>query len=164
MALLALYPDEQERAYQEIKKALPDSRTPTISDLPKLSFVEAVIYEALRMFPPASVVPKMSAEDTTLPTTNNAGENFTVAIPKGSLIYIHIAGLHYNPKYWKDPEVFNPSRFLGDWPRDAFLAFSGGVRSCLGRQSAPLPPPPSVSLTRAVHVDSLNWRVSSPSL
>jgi len=37
-------------------------------------------------------------------------------------------------KYWKDPDEYQPSRFLGDWPRDAFLPFSGGVRSCLGRR------------------------------
>lgn len=41
-------------------------------------------------------------------------------------------------KYWDDPHRFNPSRFLGDWPRDAFLPFSGGVRSCLGRRFAEL--------------------------
>lgn len=69
---------------------------------------------------------------------------------------LHALGMHYNrtsllislyfrtpvqvltrrraAKYWTDPHRFNPSRFLGDWPRDAFLPFSGGVRSCLGRR------------------------------
>ena len=37
-------------------------------------------------------------------------------------------------RYWEDPYAFKPSRFLGDWPRDAFLPFSGGPRSCLGRR------------------------------
>lgn len=138
MALLALYPAEQERAYEEIKQHFPDGSTPTIDDLPKLSFVESVINEALRMFPPVTIIPKMAADDTTLPTTTSSGEKLTVAIPKGSPINIHTPGLHYNPRYWKDPEQFNPSRFLGDWPRDAFLPFSGGVRSCLGRQFAEL--------------------------
>lgn len=39
-------------------------------------------------------------------------------------------------RYWKDPNTFNPSRFLGDWPRDAFVPFSAGARSCLGRRFA----------------------------
>ena len=37
-------------------------------------------------------------------------------------------------RYWKDPHTFNPSRFLGDWPRDAFVPFSAGTRACLGRR------------------------------
>jgi cytochrome P450 len=47
---------------------------------------------------------------------------------------LEVAGLHYNPKYWEDPFTFKPERFLGDWNRDAFLAFSGGYRGCVGRK------------------------------
>jgi len=35
----------------------------------------------------------------------------------------------FSARYWKDPYKFNPSRFVGDWPRDAFLPFSGGKYS-----------------------------------
>ena len=31
-------------------------------------------------------------------------------------------------RYWDDPDTFNPSRFLKDWPRDAFLPFSAGEK------------------------------------
>ena len=37
-------------------------------------------------------------------------------------------------KYWDEPDTFKPSRFLGDWPRDAFMPFSTGARSCIGRR------------------------------
>lgn len=37
-------------------------------------------------------------------------------------------------RHWEDPYGFKPARFLGDWPRDAFLPFSAGARSCLGRK------------------------------
>ena len=37
-------------------------------------------------------------------------------------------------RYWDDPHAFKPERFHGDWPRDAFLPFSGGARACLGRR------------------------------
>ena len=36
-------------------------------------------------------------------------------------------------KYWEDPDAFKPERFLRDYPRDAFLPFSGGPRGCIGR-------------------------------
>jgi cytochrome P450 len=38
-------------------------------------------------------------------------------------------------RYWKDPEEFQPARFLDpDWPRDAFIPFSAGPRACIGRK------------------------------
>lgn len=36
-------------------------------------------------------------------------------------------------KYWEDPDAFKPGRFLGNYPREAFLPFSGGPRGCIGR-------------------------------
>jgi cytochrome P450 len=45
--------------------------------------------------------------------------------------------LHYNPKYWKDPYVFNPDRFSKEEellrPKCAYFAFSQGPRDCLGK-------------------------------
>ncbi|CAL1699322.1 unnamed protein product [Somion occarium] len=137
-ALLGLYQDEQERLYQELKKAFPDGRTPAYEDISKLTYVECVMNETLRMFPPASSVPKYATEDTTFVTKNAAGENVVVPVPAGTGVSLHISALQHNPRYWSDPFEFKPSRFLGDWPRDAFIPFSGGVRSCLGRRFAEL--------------------------
>ena len=39
----------------------------------------------------------------------------------------------HTAKYWTDPDAFRPARFLGEYPRDAFLPFSGGPRGCIGR-------------------------------
>lgn len=116
-------------------------------------------------------IPKLSEEDTTLTVANANGEKLTIPVPKGTRVKINIPGLHYNrenppyladefsivfflvARYWKDPHSFNPERFLGDWPKDAFLPFSTGEcwqgrlysmyrsvnhsigpRSCLGRK------------------------------
>jgi len=91
----------------------------------------------------ATAIYKTAAEDTSLVTSNIHGEKCTVPIPKGVEIAISVPGLHYNRKaayfhfcalslyrtlarYWEDPYAFRPSRFLKDWPRDAFLPFSAG--------------------------------------
>ncbi|KAG1838016.1 cytochrome P450 [Suillus subalutaceus] len=133
-ALLALHPDKQEEMYQHIKRVLPDGRIPTCDDMPSLACSSAVFNEALRMFPPVCTVPKTSAEDTTFTLTDANGTLKTVVVPKGLGLTLDVPGLHYNPKYWEDPFTFNPERFLGDWNRDAFLAFSGGYRGCVGRK------------------------------
>ncbi|KAH6912981.1 614/534 cytochrome P450 [Coprinopsis sp. MPI-PUGE-AT-0042] len=134
-ALLALYEEEQEKLYQHISSVLPDKRLPAYEDMPSLTRTMAVFYETLRLFPPVTGIPKVAAEDTTLTIGNQLGETMTVPVPKGTHICIDSAALHRNPKYWPDPEEFKPDRFMApDWPRDAFLPFSGGARACLGRK------------------------------
>jgi cytochrome P450 len=137
-ALLALYPDEQEKLYQNIKKIIPDGEEPTYEQMPLLTYSNAVFYETLRMFPPVIGIPKMAAEDTSLTTRNAKGESVIIPVPKGTDITINTAALHYNPRYWKDPHQFNPSRFLdNDWPRDAFLPFSGGALTVISFEPVP---------------------------
>jgi len=134
-ALLALHPDEQERLYQHIKGVLSSlNRTPTYEDMSRFTYSLAVLYETLRLFPPAPLVPKIAAEDTTLTVSNAKGGKTTFPVPSGTMVDLHVAGLHYNPRYWKDPHKFMPERFLGDWPKDAFAPFSLGARACLGRR------------------------------
>ncbi|KAI0078339.1 614 534 cytochrome P450 [Panus rudis PR-1116 ss-1] len=139
LALLALHQDEQEALYQDLKKNFPDGRIPTYDDINKLGHVEAVMNETLRLFPPAPSVPKYATEDTTFVTKNAAGEKVVVPVPAGTGISLNISALQKNPRYWPNPDKFDPGRFLSnDWPRDAFVPFSGGVRSCLGRRFAEL--------------------------
>ncbi|KAG2031427.1 cytochrome P450 [Suillus americanus] len=135
-ALLALHPDKQEEMYQHIKRVLSDGRIPSYDDMPSLTYSSAVFNEALRMFPPVCTVPKSSAEDTTFTLTDVNGTLKTVVVPKGFGLALDVPGLHYNPKYWEDPFAFKPERFLGDWNRDAFIAFSSGYRGCVGRKFA----------------------------
>ncbi|KAF7790506.1 hypothetical protein EIP86_001461 [Pleurotus ostreatoroseus] len=132
--LIALNPQEQEKLYQESRRVVPDGTLPSYEDINFLSYSLAVLNETLRLFPPVHSIPKSVAEDTTITITNAAGEKTTIPMPAGSNISMHIPGLHYNPRYWKDPYAFKPERFLENWPRDAFLPFSAGPRACLGRR------------------------------
>ncbi|KAH9003517.1 cytochrome P450 [Lactarius hatsudake] len=134
-ALLALYPDEQERLYQQIKGIVADlNGIPTYEDMNRFTLSLAALYETLRMFPPVPGIPKYAAEDTSLTVDNADGGKTTFPVPSGTDLQFHVFALHYNPRYWKDPHTFRPERFLGEWPRDAFLPFSAGTRGCLGRR------------------------------
>ncbi|TDL22810.1 cytochrome P450 [Rickenella mellea] len=132
--LLALYQIEQEILHQHISTVLSDGRQPTYEDMNLLTYCTAVFYETLRLFPPAMIIPKTSTEDTSLVYESPEGQRRVAIIPNGARILFNLPGLHYNPKYWKDPQEFRPKRFLEEYNRDAFLPFSSGARSCLGRR------------------------------
>ncbi|KAK0466861.1 cytochrome P450 [Desarmillaria tabescens] len=127
LVLLALYPDQQEILYCHIKSIIPDGRNPFVI------IFSSAFYETLRLFPPVTI-PKTSVEDTVFVTTNKAGECKMIPVPQGAILRFDMVGLHRNPRYWKDPEMFNPSRFLGDWSREAFMPFSQGAHTCIGRK------------------------------
>jgi cytochrome P450 len=80
--------------------------------------------------PATSIVQRTAAKDTEL------GGYF---IPKDTLVNIDIIALHYNPRYWKNPEVFDPERFVdggeldSQSPFPAYMPFGGGIRQCIGK-------------------------------
>ncbi|THU75858.1 cytochrome P450 [Dendrothele bispora CBS 962.96] len=132
--LLALYPEEQQRLYDSIAEVCPNGRLPTYEDLPHLTRAMAVLYETLRLFPAATNILKKAAEDTSLVTTNEAEQTLVVPVPEETLIVLHIPGVHYDPRYWEDPDKFNPDRFMpgSTWNREAFVPFSAGQSFLLG--------------------------------
>jgi len=134
-ALLALHPDEQERLYQDINGVMSSLNGPlTYQNMSQFVQSLAFFNETLRMFPPGPLIPKVATEDTTLKVSKAGGGMTTFQISSGTEINFHVPGLHYNPRYWREPHKFMPERFLSDWPKDAFLSFSQGARACLGRR------------------------------
>ncbi|KAL1715836.1 cytochrome P450 [Schizophyllum commune] len=137
-AFLALYPDKQEKVYEEIKAVASESGDlPQYSDMHKYAYTLAVIYETLRMFPPVVTVPKVSAQDQVVTGKRlSDGSKVDIPCPAGTSVHFAVVGLHNNPNYWDSPEEFRPERFLGDYNKDAFVPFSAGARACLGRKFA----------------------------
>ncbi|KAG8852018.1 hypothetical protein FRB96_008936 [Tulasnella sp. 330] len=141
--LLALDPEEQGRLHEHIDSVLGDRQELTYSDFSSLDRVLATFHEALRLYPPVVALVKECTADTTIEVGVHDGnhdgldkDGRRVMIMKGATINIHIPGVHHNPRQWKDPAAFNPSRFFEDSyaPKAAFLPFSGGLRSCIGQR------------------------------
>lgn len=86
-----------------------------------------IVREAIRLFPPAPFFTRQPTEDVTV------GE---WEIPKGSLIVVSTYALQRDPRFFPDPEQFNPDRFAPGWEerisRFAYLPFGGGPRVCIG--------------------------------
>ncbi|KAJ6557960.1 cytochrome P450 [Mycena capillaripes] len=152
VALLALYPDVQRRIYEEALKLWPNGfpTTASTSVSPGRPYTLATFHETIRLFPAIVRLSKIVHSDTTIKahrfTTNSEGEvdhvqDFSVPVKTGAIVMIDILGLHNNPMYWgKDVAEFRPDRFVDTesyrWPRDAFVAFSAGPRSCIGQRFA----------------------------
>ncbi|XP_074042277.1 cytochrome P450 4C1-like isoform X2 [Leptinotarsa decemlineata] len=125
--LLGLYPEVQQKVYEEIIDILGPDRTILASDLPQMKYTERVIKENLRLFPVATIFGREIEEDIDLGN---------VILPKGSSVYFTPHYIHRNPKYWTNPLKFDPDRFSPDEIAKrhpcTFIPFSYGPRNCIG--------------------------------
>ncbi|KAF8186829.1 cytochrome P450 [Mycena galopus ATCC 62051] len=144
IALLALYPDIQQKIYEETLRAWPDGCPTSASPS---EYTLAAFHETLRLFPQVPRLGKIVQADTTLiahkiktgTTDELDATQFSVPVRAGSIVILDIPAVHMNPMYWgPDAEDFKPERFVDTesyrWPRDAFYSFSGGPRSCIGQR------------------------------
>lgn len=114
--LLATHPDAQERARAEVTSEDADQ------DLPYLT---AVIDETMRLYP---IVPILLRD--TVASDQVGG----CPVSSGSFMFVPIYATHRSPRHWPDPDLFAPERFLtDDVPKGAFLPFSTGSYSCIGK-------------------------------
>ncbi|MFN3912887.1 cytochrome P450 [Hyphomonas sp.] len=123
--LIAAHAPTQARLIDEANNVLgADDVTPDA--LPALSFARAVISEAMRLYPPAFLLTRVSAQDTEL-----AGR----PVRAGQRVNIPVYALHRRAAAWPNPHAFDPSRFLpgsASPDRFAYLPFGAGPRICIG--------------------------------
>lgn len=128
---LSQHPEIEAKLHTELDTVLA-GRTPTLKDLPQLSYTDMVIKETLRLYPPAWILNgRTPIEDV---------EIGGYMIPKGSLVFLSPYVMHRDPRYFDQPEQFRPERW-GDGlekriPRYAYFPFGGGPRVCIGNQFA----------------------------
>lgn len=126
-------PEVQRRVQQELDEVVDRATLPSHVHRPQLPYLDATINEVLRMSSVASGgVPHAAAHDTYI-------DNYF--IPKGVTVAGHIGFCHKDPNYWDEPEQFRPERFLNESgklsiPKEAYLPFGIGKRSCLGEALA----------------------------
>lgn len=121
--------DIQSKVQEELDRIVGEKRLPALKDRENLGYGEATLHEVMRLGLTAPVgVPHLTLCDTQV-----AGYD----VPKGTMVMINHWGLHRDPNYWKDPEKFNPERFLDENGKlsmkpESWLPFSAGRRVCLG--------------------------------
>lgn len=129
LVLLCGAPDEQRLVAEEVRQL--DITPDTAMDvLPRLVRTRAVISEALRLYPPAFTIVRQAIG------ADRAG---AIEIPRGAVLMIAPWVLGRHRRFWRDPDAFDPSRFLPGAPaipRFAYLPFGAGPRVCVGAQFA----------------------------
>ncbi len=128
--LLAQNPDARNRMLAEIDDVL-GGRRPTATDLTQLPWTTACVQESQRYFSAVWMIGREAVEHDAI------GEHH---IRPGTTVLIPVHAVHHDERWWPDPEVFDPARFLGDAakerPRSAYLPFGGGRRICIGQSFA----------------------------
>ncbi|NWR33509.1 CP1A5 protein, partial [Tachuris rubrigastra] len=132
---LVTYPDMQKRIQKEVDQMIGQERRPRLSDRGMLPYTEAFILE---MFRHSSFLPFTIPHSTTKDTVLNG-----YYIPKDRCVFINQWQVNHDEKLWKDPETFNPERFLSaDGTKvnkedgEKVLIFGLGKRRCIGEPIA----------------------------
>lgn len=125
---LAQNVDILSRLHKEIDEVYSDSNILSYEDVDKLHYLDMVINEAMRKYPPIGILQRKCAKTTILPVGN-------LKIEKGVMMIIPVFGLHRDEKHYPKPEVYDPERFCGDTMKNkyTFLPFGEGNRVCIGK-------------------------------
>jgi cytochrome P450 len=130
--LLSRYPQIRIKLQHEIRSVLA-GREPTLDDLARLPYLDWVLNESMRLYPPAWMQMRFVAKESALDG---------VRLPVGTLLILSQWVIHRLPDIWQDPDVFKPERWDPangqQIPPGAYFPFGGGPRTCIGMPLAQL--------------------------
>ncbi len=128
--LLARHPEAEATLAAEWARVL-GGRAPTPDDLPHLPYTDAVLLEAMRVYPPVYLIGREATRDLEL-----GGYR----VRKGTTVFMSQWVNHRDPTHFPDPEAFRPERWLDGLarrvPKYAYYPFGGGPRVCIGNTFA----------------------------
>jgi len=128
--LLSQNPEAESRLHAELDRVL-DGKLPSVEDVPRLDYVERVLTESMRCYPPVWVMGRRALG------SYKVGE---YTIPAGSIVLMSQYLMHHNELYYPEPFKFDPERWLPEAraarPKYSYFPFGGGPRLCIGEQFA----------------------------
>ncbi|XP_015114678.1 cytochrome P450 6k1 [Diachasma alloeum] len=127
---LAVHQDVQTKARTEILTALQKTKGEITYDMVlDLAYLDMVVSETLRKYPPLPVLDRVASQDYKVP-------NSKLVLKKGTPVYISVFGTHYDPQYFPNPLKYDPERFTAEnkkaRPSGVYLPFGDGPHACIG--------------------------------
>lgn len=132
---LSINPDIQQKLYEELVKTENGLHGKRIDyeTLHKLKYLDQVVSESLRKWPAAPVTDRACTKDYQC----EFGEDKKFRFENGVSFWIPIYGLHHDPKYYPEPEKFDPERFSDENKHKivpgTYMPFGVGPRNCIGK-------------------------------
>ena len=126
--LLGQNPEVEKKLFEELGRVL-GGRVPTPADLPRLTYVDTVLRESMRLYPPVWVIGRRALAPFRL------GD---YELPANINVLISQLLMHRDARYFPEPERFDPDRWSANDPRSAalprfaYFPFGGGPRVCIG--------------------------------
>ncbi|KAH6756773.1 hypothetical protein C2S53_020931 [Perilla frutescens var. hirtella] len=153
MSELVMNPDKLAKVKEELKSVVGEKKVVPESEMARLPYLQAVIKEVLRYHPPGPLLlPRKAESDQQL----NGG----YFIPKGTQVLINMWAIGRDPTIWKNPDSFEPERFLDqniDFKGQDFelIPFGSGRRLCPGVPLANR----MLHMTTATLVHNFDWKL-----
>lgn len=124
--LLSQHPDVEAKLHEELDRIL-EGKTPAMDDVARLKYTEMILTEAMRLYPPAWAVGRLSVREH---------EVGGYVVPTGSLVLLSQYAMHHDARFFPQPERFDPLRWTTEAresrPQFSYFPFGGGPRRCIG--------------------------------
>ncbi|XP_011060551.1 PREDICTED: cytochrome P450 9e2-like isoform X2 [Acromyrmex echinatior] len=136
---IAAHPEIQIKLHKEIDKVLEDSNGEVSYEaINRLEYLDAVICEALRLYPPVGFLERVCKKTYELPSALPDRKPFIMK--KDMLVWIPVLAIHHDEKHYDNPEKFDPERFLNNKMHNSssYMPFGLGPRMCIANRFAML--------------------------
>lgn len=150
--LVATHPETEQMLVTELDEVLEDT-LPDGRDQVELRYTHQVVQEAMRLYPPAWGIAREARTDL------HVGD---YPVPRGTQLFFTQWVTHRDPRFWEDPERFDPDRFEdgagANRPKYAYYPFGGGLRTCIGKHFARL----ETAMVLATVMQSVHLEMDDP--
>ncbi|XP_053601410.1 cytochrome P450 6B5-like [Plodia interpunctella] len=131
---LGKHPDHLEKLHKEIDMVHDKLNGKlTFESVMEMEYLDKVLCESVRILPPVGLLVRQCVKNTVLPTGN-------IKIDEGTKIFAPVYAMHNDPKYFPNPDVFDPERFASEstYNGHMYMPFGKGNRLCIGNRFAQL--------------------------